>query len=653
MIFNQTLTRVSVVFALLAAAVVSVPARADQDADSDKEMELLAVLRSDATESEKAITCKQLAIHGSSAAVSDLAKLLPNPRLSSWARIALEAIPGAASDEALRNAIGSLEGELLIGTINSIGVRQDPAAVDSLTTLLKSDDTEVAAAAAVALGRIGNEVATQSLRTELAAPREKVRSAVAEGCVLCAERLYNSGEFDKAVELYDEVRNADVPKPRIIEATRGAILARNQEGVPLLLELLNSPDKELFQLGLSTAREFPGDEIDQVLADHLEGTTPERAALIVLAMADRPNTVELSAVLKAAGQGPKQLRVAAMSALGDIGDASCLATLLDAATGTDQDLADSAKEALVRLSSEGVNEKIVSSLANTQAKSYPVVIELVGRRRIEAVPELLKALDDSDAGVRTAALTSLGETIALDRLSVLISRASTPKYPQDSQVARQALRAASVRMPDRDACAEQLADALVRAPADNKIALLEILSEVGGTKALQTLAMAAKSSDTQLQDAGSRLLGKWNGVEAAPVLLDLAKTAPSTKYQIRALRGYIGIARKFDMPESQRVEMCQKALDTANRIDEKKLVLDVLQIHPSRESMKLAVKALQIPELGAEAKQASLVIAQRIPASPAVSELLSKAGIEKVKLEILKAEYGAGSTQKGRDDRAT
>ena len=57
--------------------------------------------------------------------------------------------------------------------------------------------------------------------------------------------------------------------------------------------------------------------------------------------------------------------------------------------------------------------------------------------------------------------------------------------------------------------------------------LLEILGEVGGAKALSTLATAAKSSDPELQDTGSRLLGKWNGVDAAPVLLDLAKTAPA------------------------------------------------------------------------------------------------------------------------------
>ena len=98
---------------------------------------------------EKAIACKHLAIHGSKDAVPELAQLLADAELASWARIALEAIPDPAADEALRNALPKLKGLLLVGTINSIGVRHDAAAVDPLAGLLKDTDAEVASAAAV------------------------------------------------------------------------------------------------------------------------------------------------------------------------------------------------------------------------------------------------------------------------------------------------------------------------------------------------------------------------------------------------------------------------------------------------------------------------------------------------------------------------
>src|SRR5688572_15059062 len=74
-----------------------------------KEADLIEVLKS-GEKPDKALACKQLAIYGTDKAVPELAKLLSDAELASWARIALEAIPGAAPDEALTKAAGSLEG---------------------------------------------------------------------------------------------------------------------------------------------------------------------------------------------------------------------------------------------------------------------------------------------------------------------------------------------------------------------------------------------------------------------------------------------------------------------------------------------------------------------------------------------------------------
>ena len=634
-----------VILTALALTATVANAQAVPDPPSDIEAQLLAVLRSDAPAADKAIACKKLAIYGSSLAVDDLANLLPNPELSSWARIALEAIPGDESVAALREAIDSLEGELLVGVINSIGVRQDPLAVELLCSSLKNGDSEVASAAAVALGRIGNAAATDFLRGQLTIADEAVRSAVAEGCVLCAERLHAAGDASEAAQLYDEIRMANVPTQRRIEATRGAILARGQAGIPLLLEQFRSADKKMFQLALGTVREFPGGKVDQALADELTAAPADRAALIVQAMADRSETVVLAAVLQAAKQGPPQVRLSAISALGRVGDASCLPTLLAIATDVDADLADAAKKSLAELPSEKVDAQIVSLLQKAPGDSYGVLIELVGQRRIDAVPELLAALDHSDREIRTAALTALGETVGLERLPVLISAYVNPQHPEDAEVAQRALLAASVRMPDREACAGELSKAMERSPVGKQVVLLEILADVGGNKSLETLATSAKSSDTQLQDTASRLLGRWNSVDAAPVLLDLAKTAPEARFQIRALRGYLGLARKFAMPESQRAEMCQVAIDAANRSAEKELALEVLQLHPSNEGLMLAIATMKDSELKEQATRAALVIAQKLGGNADVSASLAKAGFERVKLEILNAEYGAGAKQ--------
>ena len=101
-------TLISGLLALL-SAFPATTAKAQSSAPKN-ERELIAVLRSDAPEGEKAVTCKQLALYGTSEAVPELAKLLSNEKLNSWARIALEAIPGSEVDEALRQASDSLQG---------------------------------------------------------------------------------------------------------------------------------------------------------------------------------------------------------------------------------------------------------------------------------------------------------------------------------------------------------------------------------------------------------------------------------------------------------------------------------------------------------------------------------------------------------------
>ncbi len=641
--------QVAISVVLLAfVALTAAMSRAEEGVapSSEKERELIALLRSDAPPAEKALACKHLSVHGSSAAVPELARLLPDEHLASWARIALEVIPGPAADEALRKSLDSLEGKLLVGAINSIGVRRDADAVEPLIARLSDNDAEVGSAAAVALGHIGN-AAAKALRRSLTAAPVNVRSAVAEGCVLCAERFLSEGNAAEATEIFDEVRKADVPRQRVLEATRGAILSRGKEGIPLLVEQFQSPDKSLFQIALTTAREFPGRDVDQVMATEMVRATPERATLLIQAMADRKETVVLPAVLKAAGHGPKSVRVAAIGALGRVGDASCLSPLFEIALDSDADVAQTAKVALGELPGDNVDKEILSRLSKAEGKMFPLLIEVVGQRRIDAVAALLKAVGHSDEAVRSAALTALGATVDLKRLSVLIAQVVAPKHAADAPVAQLALRTACVRMPDREACAEELATAIERASVPTKATLLQILGAVGGTKALETIGAAAKSTDPQLQDASTRLLGEWMTIDAAPVLLDLAKTAPGDKFQVRAMRGYIRISRQFIMPDPQRVEMCQKAFDAARHPAEQKLVFEVLKRHPSIETLKLAIKAMQNAELKEEATQVALAIAQKVGGKGAEArDLLAKAGFEKVKLEIIKAEYGAGATQK-------
>lgn len=618
---------------LLTAALVSTQTAFGQKLSPDKERELIAVLRSNAADNEKAMTCKKLAVEGTGEAVQELASLLKDEKLASWARIALEAIPGKAADEALVKASYSLQGKLLIGVINSIGVRRDAAAVDSLKIRLLDKDSDVASAAAVALGRIGNSNSALFLTELLGTAPANVRSAVAEGLVVCAARFHSEGKNADAIKIYDNVRTADVPKQRVLEATRGAILARNLDGIPLLLEQLRAPEKALFQIGLSTARELKGREVDQALAAELDKAAPERAALIIYAMADR-GTVDMPAILKAAKAGQPTVRLAAINALGMVGNVSCVPVLLDIAGEPESELSKAAKSTLAEMTDAGVNQAIAERLPKAEGKMVATLIEIVGLRRIEATQELIKALNNPDKVVRGAAFMALGNTVPPSQLNVLIEQVVTPKRAEDLEAAILSLKTAAIRMPDQEDCAAKLSGASNTATASTKVALLEIIGAVGGKKALQTIEQAAKTDDAQLKDVSSKLLGEWMTIDAAPVLLNLAKTGPADKYQVRALKGYIRIARQFVKNESEKAAMFSNAFDSARQPAEQKLVIDNLKAFPSIDTLKVAVRIAQTPELKEEASQAAIAISEdkKFAGKPEeAKDILAKAGIVKPK----------------------
>ena len=640
----RNIRSIAILAVLAAAAMVAGNCRGAEQ----RQAKLIELLKSPAAPAEKAIACKQLAICGTQDAVPALAALLPDVQLSSWARIALEAIPGPAADAALREALGKVHGGLLLGVINSLGVRRDVKAVGQLIPRLNDADVEVASAAAVALGRIGGDVATKALAASLATSSAKTRAAVAEGCILCAERSLAEGKPAEAVALYDAVRKADVSPQQVREAVRGLILARGAAGVPLLVEQLQSADKASFALGLRVARELPGREVTDALLAEMSKAKPARQGLLILALADRGDAAALPAVLQMAKSGPEQARSVAIRVLRRLGNATCVPVLLDAALDANEDVSQTAMTVLADMPGADVDNDLASRLLQAEGKMRLILIELAGRRPIAtAVPTLLKAAGEADGQVRAAALAALGATIEFRDLPLLIARVANPQDADDDAAAAKALGAACQRMPDREACAAKLVAAMSGAAAPVKCRLLEILSSVGGAGALQAVTAAVKDADPEIQDTASRMLGAWMDVDAAPVLLDLAKNAADEKYRIRALRGYIRLVRQFVMPDAERAAMCRNALATAGRIAEKKLVLEVMGRYPSAEMLSLALEATKTVALKNEAVAVALLIAGKTGGHSAqLQKILGEMGHGLVKIEIVKADYGAGANVK-------
>jgi hypothetical protein len=72
--------------------------------------------------------------------------------------------------------------------------------------------------------------------------------------------------------------------------------------------------------------------------------------------------------------------------------------------------------------------------------------------------------------------------------------------------------------------------------------------------------------------------------------------------------------------------------------------MEVLERYPGVEMLRIAVEAGKIPALKNDAMRVALVIAQKIGGDVDPQKLLAQFGQEPMNVEIIKAEYGAGTT---------
>jgi len=184
------------------------------------EQKLVGLLKADVSQAAKDQICRQLSLVGSAECVPAVAELLPDEKLSHMARYVLERIPAPEATKALREALPKTKGVQKVGVLNSLGVKRDAESVPALVPLLADSDPQVAAAAAAALGAIGNSEAAKALADFQAKAPAALKLAAADAYLACAEALLAAGKKAEALAIYKELTKSEIRHVKLA-ATRG------------------------------------------------------------------------------------------------------------------------------------------------------------------------------------------------------------------------------------------------------------------------------------------------------------------------------------------------------------------------------------------------------------------------------------------------
>jgi len=614
------LLKYSLVVGLMALG--STPVKAVQESD------FIAILQSSAAAPAKCAACQQLRIHGTVQSVPALAGLLGHERVGHAARYALEGMPHAEAGAALRDALARTSGQGKAGLADSLGWRRDRVAVPLLIALLSDQDAQVAAAAAIALGKIAGPEAVRALEAVPDSASPQLRQASWEALLNCAEARLKTGDRSAAASLYRRLFSAKTTLTMHSAAWRGLVLSDEDQCAKLILAALKGSDLSLKQAALKLVRELR--YLQLILPCLQQWDTLDAASQLAVLDAHLGFGAAARDTVRRAGESPKlMLRVAAWQAMAEIGDPAMIPALVRAAAQGETAERDAARDTLTRVHGPGVQDALVALLQDAQAPEKAELLLALGQRGDKtSVPILLQCAEAPEQPVRLAALNALRGVGRPETLLPLLDLAVTAPSTADRSAALKALFALCQVHPDKAQAGRQILAALRDLPAAERGHVLPLLGELATPEALVELRDAAQDADATLVRESIRVMTQWPNAAPVPCLLDLARTHKDTAIRILALRGAITVAGREAEP-TQRLAFLQKAIKLAQRDEEKRLALSQLAQIAQAQALDIALSYLQEPALSNEAGLAALGIAESLAkADPKLGDEMARKVLE-------------------------
>ena len=577
------------------------------------------------------VACKRLAVYGTDAAIPALVALLPNEKQNFNARFALEAMPSEAVDAALLKAAKELKGACLVGVIDTIGVR---GKADSFATLKEiadaNDDPAVQKAIYAACGMIASPEAEAFLveesKKDLGAMEYYARKALGDAILDVADNYEKAGQLDKAAALDDVVAAAAFPKYEKEAGIYRSLIHKGADSAAKVVELLQGDDGPVSDVALKSIREFDAAASSKVVAalvENFDKFDAVRKVRVVRAFenlkADDAKAVAFPKLTSLANADDVALRAAVAKTLvsyaGSLENAAftrvdgkeCNDALRNAKIALGVALA-KAKPALFENMQASA---LLDDMDETDALVQLKIIELA--RIKSAGPALVKIANERQGALRDAALSALSEIVELDDLQLLVDALNGET---DDAKVDWILRAACTRLP-REECAAKVADLFAKSDLEQQLKILPLLKQIGGKTALDAVAAACNKADTI--DKATQILGEWNTPEdaqaVAAICLAIAQQSNDAKYHSRGIRGYVRVARQFELPLATKIEMCKTAFNTARRPEDKALIFEVFKRLNVAENVAAALEYTQYPEYKDAACEAAVVVAEKIRTS--------------------------------------
>jgi HEAT repeat protein len=594
------------------------------------EQKLAAFLNSTATTEAKRLVCRQLWIVGTDASIPALEGLLAKPETAQMACFALINFPTTSADALLRRTLDRTTGPAQLAILDTLGNRRDPDAVAPIAQLAAGNELDLALRAIDVLGRIATREAVKALEGITTSPEPQRSEAAKFALLQCAQRLEQDERSSDAVALYRRLFNE--PSPRLQCGALIGLAGTGASQAPAAIEAgMDSTNAVVRATAIAQIPRLKGRSVPSQFVKALDTSPPEAQALLIAALAQRGEPSAHPAIAALAMSGHPEVAVAALQALGRLGDMRDVSVLVAMLSpGTLPQRSSAALTSLRQLKGEGVDAAIASSLNSVPTEVKGDLMDvLVTRNAGSALPAMMGFTGSPEPKVYAAAfkaVSRLGTPAQFGPLVAALANLSNRSAEEEAEraVMQFADRIAGMIKPSEVVLTEYSRATAVPA----RCSLLRVLGETAGPEALRAVVAGTEDSDETVRDTAIRTLAAWPDIAALTDVWSLATRVDRPAHQVLLVRGYLRLLRLPNSRAPEQTLQCYAdGLQLANRPDEKRLALAGLGETAPPGALRLVAPLVDDPAIRSEAALAAVKI---VKANPSANSDLAKATLQKI-----------------------
>jgi HEAT repeat protein len=288
--------------------------------------------------------------------------------------------------------------------------------------------------------------------------------------------------------------------------------------------LLSGADRLLRDAAAGSLRELSANDLGAV-ADGLATLPAAGQAAVLAAIRLRGDKSLARVVLSAAESKEEPVRLAAVRALGIVGDGDALPLLLRLG-GEEGRVGEAAWQSLEILRAPGIDERVIAALEseNDALRRARLVGLVEARRPSQAVAVLLREATHPAAEVRSVAFAGLAQLAEPQDVPKIIALFLQAQAGPDREAAEKAIVLICQQLPGAQSRAEPCLAAFRAATPATRIELLPLVGRLGGAESRVAIVAAFQSQDPALRDAAVRALCNWPDASVAGDLLKIVQS---------------------------------------------------------------------------------------------------------------------------------